>query len=127
MLQDFDVLLGTITTPHQSPMVFIGWFQDFPDPSDFVDPILSCAAAVGGANTAWYCNEEIDALAAKALAEQDDATRIAMYQDIQKRIMADAPWAPVLFNETVSLLGPGDRQPAPSDLSVRPATDRRQE
>lgn len=105
VIQEFDVLLGTIAVPHQAPMVLIGWFQDFPDPSDFIDPILSCAAAVeGGANISWYCNEEIDALSAAALAEQDDATRIAMYQDIQKRIMADAPWVPTTLNETVELV-----------------------
>ena len=49
--QDFDVLLGTITVPHQAPLVFIGWFQDFPDPSDFFDPILSCATAVPARST----------------------------------------------------------------------------
>ncbi len=105
VIQEFDVLLGTITVPHQAPMVMIGWFQDFPDPSDFIDPILSCATAVdGGANLSWYCNEEIDAMSAQALAEQDDATRIAMYQDIQRRIMADAPWAPTTWSETVELV-----------------------
>ena len=105
VLQEFDVLLGTITTPHQAPMVLIGWFQDFPDPSDFIDPVLSCGSAVeGGANIAWYCNEAIDALAATALAEQDDATRIAMYQDIQKQIMADAPWVPTTLSETVEVV-----------------------
>jgi ABC-type transport system substrate-binding protein len=105
VLQDWDVLLGTITTPHEAPMVLIGWFQDFPDPSDFVDPILSCATAVpGGANSSWYCNEEVDALAAAALGEPDDAKRIAMYQDIQNRIMADAPWVPTTFSETVEVV-----------------------
>ena len=100
--QEFSVLLGTIQTPHQAPLVYIGWFQDFPDPSDFIDPILSCATAVkGGANSAWYCNKEIDAASAAALAEQDDAKRLSMYQDIQKRIMADAPWVPTVLSETV--------------------------
>jgi ABC-type transport system substrate-binding protein len=105
VLQEFDVLLGTITTPHQAPLVYIGWFQDFPDPSDFIDPILSCASAVaGGANSASYCNKDIDASSAAALAEQDDTKRIAMYQDIQKRIMADAPWVPLTLSETVELV-----------------------
>lgn len=105
VIQEFDVLLGTITVPHQAPMVLIGWFQDFPDPSDFIDPVLSCATAVeGGANLSWYCNEEIDALAAQALAEQDDATRLAMYQDLQRRIMADAPWVATTYSETVELV-----------------------
>jgi peptide/nickel transport system substrate-binding protein/oligopeptide transport system substrate-binding protein len=105
VLQEFDVLLGTITVMHQAPLVYIGWFQDFPDPSDFFDPILSCATAVeGGFNSSWYCNEEVDALGAQALAEQDDAVRLAMYQDIQRRIMDDAPWVPTVLSETVELV-----------------------
>ncbi len=105
VLQEFDVLLGTITTPHQAPLVYIGWFQDFPDPSDFIDPILSCASAVaGGANAALYCNADVDTAAAAALAEQDDTKRLAMYQDIQKQVMADAPWVPTTLSETVELV-----------------------
>jgi peptide/nickel transport system substrate-binding protein/oligopeptide transport system substrate-binding protein len=100
--QDFDVLLGTIQTPHAAPMVQIGWFQDFPDPSDFIDPILSCASAVqGGANIAWYCNEEIDADAAEARIVSDLDEAVPLYQDIQERIMADAPWVPILHPEWV--------------------------
>jgi peptide/nickel transport system substrate-binding protein len=102
--QSFDVLLGTIVVPHQAPMVFIGWFQDFPDPSDFFDPILSCATAVAGAfNLALYCNKEVDDLGATALGEQDDTKRLAMYKTIQDKVMADAPWAPILFSQTVIL------------------------
>jgi ABC-type transport system substrate-binding protein len=98
VLQEFDVLLGTITTPHEAPLVWIGWFQDFPDPSDFYDPILSCAAAVeGGANVSWYCNEENDALAAEAKGLQDPDERLAMYQELELRVMEDAPWVPVYF------------------------------
>jgi ABC-type transport system substrate-binding protein len=98
VLQEFDVLLGTITTPHEAPLVLIGWFQDFPDPSDFYDPILSCAAAVeGGANSSWYCNEENDALAAEAKGLQDTEERLAMYQELELRVMEDAPWVPITF------------------------------
>lgn len=96
--QEFDVLLGTVTTPHEAPLVYIGWFQDFPDPSDFYDPILSCAAAVeGGANTAWYCSEEADGLAAEAKGLQDTEERLALYQELELRVMEDAPWIPLVF------------------------------
>ena len=96
--QEFDVLLGTITTPHEAPLVYIGWFQDFPDPSDFYDPILSCAAAVeGGANTSWYCSEEADALAIEAKGLQDLEERLALYQELELRVMEDAPWIPIIF------------------------------
>lgn len=96
--QSFDELIGTITVPHQAPLVYIQWFQDFPDPSDFIDPILSCAAAVeGGSNSSWYCSEEIDELAAEARPIQDPGERLAMYGEIERLIMDDAPWVPLFF------------------------------
>lgn len=103
--QEFDVLLGTISTPHEAPLVYIGWFQDFPDPSDFIDPILSCASAVeGGANSAWYCDDEIDALAAEAKVMAEEQQRLAAYQDLELRIMEDAPWVPIIFPLTDTFL-----------------------
>ena len=76
--QSFDTFLNTIETPHMAPMAYVGWFEDYPDPSDFIDPILSCASAVkGGANAAWYCNAAIDAQAAAARGETDGAKRVS--------------------------------------------------
>ncbi len=89
----------------QAPMIWSGgmaWIADFPDPSNFYGPILGCAGAVqGGWNWSWYCNEELDAMAAEADSIVDpEATdeRLAKWSDIYTRIMEDAPWAPV-FNE----------------------------
>ncbi|HZM72704.1 MAG TPA: ABC transporter substrate-binding protein [Candidatus Polarisedimenticolia bacterium] len=102
--QDFDVLIGTITTPHTAPLVFIGWFQDFPDSSDFYDPMFSCSANVpGGASFGWYCNEENDALAAKARSEPNEATRNQLYQQVEDALMADIPSVP-LYNPDVVVL-----------------------
>ena len=105
--QDFDVLIGTITTPHAAPLVYIGWFQDFPDPSDFYDPIFSCAANVpGGASYGWYCNKDADALAATARANQDATARDGQYKDLQDMVMADVPSVPLFFPDTVVLVSP---------------------
>lgn len=104
--QEFATFLDTIETPHAAPIGWVGWFQDYPDPSDFIDPILSCASAVkGGANAALYCNKDIDALAAAAKGETDATKRVTEYQDIQKKIMADAPWAPFRHQEWYTLVG----------------------
>jgi peptide/nickel transport system substrate-binding protein/oligopeptide transport system substrate-binding protein len=88
-----------------APMLWSGgmaWIADYPDPSNFYGPILGCGGAVpGGWNWAKYCNEEIDALAAKAdgMAGADQAeARIEMWRQIYNKIMDDAPWVPV-FNE----------------------------
>ena len=88
-----------------APMLWSGgmaWIADYPDPSNFYGPILGCGGAVpGGWNWAKYCNEEIDAMAAKAdgMAGDDQAAeRLEMWRGIYNRIMDDAPWVPV-FNE----------------------------
>ena len=104
--QEFATFLDTIETPHKAPIGFVGWFQDYPDPSDFIDPILSCASAVpGGANASLYCNKDVDALAATAKGETDTTKRLADYQKIQQMIMADAPWAPFRHQEFYTLVG----------------------
>ena len=102
--QDFDTLIGTITVPHQAPLVSIGWFADFPDPSNFIDPILSCAAAVeGGANSSWWCDPDIDAQAADARTIRSIDEAVPVYQDIQRRIMEQVPLIP-LYNDTWTTL-----------------------
>jgi ABC-type oligopeptide transport system substrate-binding subunit len=90
--------MGTITTPHGAPMSLIGWGQDFPDPSDFVDPMFTCASAVeGGVNVAWYCDPAVDEAAAAARQVIDMAEAVPLYQDIQATIMAAAPVVPLQF------------------------------
>ena len=86
-----------------APMLWSGgmaWIADYPDPSNFYGPILGCGGAVpGGWNWAKYCNEEIDALAAKAdgMASTDQAeARIDLWRQIYNQIMEDAPWVPVM-------------------------------
>ena len=88
-----------------APMLWSGgmaWIADYPDPSNFYGPILGCGGAVpGGWNRAKYCNEEIDALAAKTdgMAGSDQAAeRIELWRQIYNRIMDNAPWVPV-FND----------------------------
>jgi ABC-type transport system substrate-binding protein len=88
-----------------APMIWSGgmaWIADFPDPSNFYGPILGCGGAVqGGWNWSWYCNEELDKLAAEADAMTDPAAkaeREKKWSEIFVKIMEDAPWAPI-FNE----------------------------
>jgi peptide/nickel transport system substrate-binding protein len=42
-------------------------------------------------NFMGYCNKEVDALFAQAGETMDESKRKAIFLDIQKRIMADAP------------------------------------
>ena len=103
---DQSVIISAGGTPNTVPLIWsggMGWIADFPDPSDFYQPILGCGGAVkGGWNWSWYCNKDIDAEAAKADAmvapDQADA-RAKLWSQIFDKIMTqDAPWVPV-FNE----------------------------
>jgi oligopeptide transport system substrate-binding protein len=93
-------------TENTAPLIWSGgmaWIADYPDPSDFYGPILGCAGAVkGGWNWSWYCNKEIDAMAAKAdamVAPDQEKARADLWKQIFDKIMTDdAPWVPV-FNE----------------------------
>jgi ABC-type transport system substrate-binding protein len=97
-------------SPKTAPMVWsggMGWTADFPDPSNFYGPILGCGSAVqGGWNWSWYCNKAIDADAAKANAIVDpnrQEERIALWRSIYGRIMQEAPWVPIMNQETYIL------------------------
>ncbi len=68
------------------------WYQDFPDPSDFIGPLYTNPIE-GGANANFYQNAEVDKLYDASSSELDPATRIDMFVQMQDLIMADAPSA----------------------------------
>jgi ABC-type transport system substrate-binding protein len=90
----YQTLYGT---KGKVPIGLNGWYQDFPDPNDFVEPILSCASAVPGSqNAAWYCNPKVDAVAQRLKSTTDQKARLTQYPALDKLIMQDAPWVPLL-------------------------------
>nr|WP_283179086.1 ABC transporter substrate-binding protein [Gemmobacter sp. 24YEA27] len=96
-----------------APMIWSGgmaWIADFPDPSNFYGPILGCGGAVeGGWNWSKYCNEGLDAMAAKADSTVDPAKadeRLKLWSDVYMGVMEDAPWAPVFNEQRFTLKSP---------------------
>jgi len=113
-------------TQGQAPMVWsggLGWIADFPDPSDFYGPILSCGSAVaGGWNWSWYCNKAVepravaaDAMPVPAKAAERAAAWAQIFTDIQSQ---DAPWIPV-FNER-RVVARSKRMGGPNEIYVDP-------
>jgi len=68
------------------------WYQDFPDPSDFVGPLYTHPIE-GGANANFYENPEVNALYEQSNSELDPVKRIEMFVQMQDIIMGDAPSA----------------------------------
>lgn len=81
MKGDFDLTLRTINL-------------DFPDPSIVFNFVFD-SEMIGGANFARYRNREVDQLIGRADRSLDSAERTALYQQAQRRVMADLPTVPL--------------------------------
>lgn len=87
-----------VGTKYKAPMSWSAWFQDFPDPNDFFEPILSCASAVPGTfNEPWYCDPKVDTIANRLKAMTDRTQRLKQYPMLDRRVMQDAPVVPVYY------------------------------
>lgn len=80
-----------------------GWVADYPDPENFLDVLFHTGSQ---ANDSGYSNPEIDSLLDKARVEQDPATRIRMYQDIETRLINDGAALPLWFGSHHVLVKP---------------------
>ena len=79
--------------PGRDGAVILGWTGDNGDPDNFMGVLLSCASAgEGGANRAFWCNQEFSDLLAKAKATSDPAERTKLYEQAQVIFKDQAPW-----------------------------------
>ncbi|HZU12049.1 MAG TPA: ABC transporter substrate-binding protein [Chloroflexota bacterium] len=93
-----NTLTAAVGTKRKVPITFEAWFQDFPDPNDFFEPIFSCASAVPGTfNEPWYCDPKVDRYANQLKVMQNRAQRLRLYPRLDKMVMQDAPIVP-LYN-----------------------------
>ncbi|MBL8605746.1 MAG: ABC transporter substrate-binding protein [Myxococcales bacterium] len=79
----------------KAQMTSAGWQQDYPDPSDFLDPLFHSRAIndEDSNNVAFYKNPRLDALLDRARRELDPPTRQRLYDEAQGIVVDEAPWA----------------------------------
>jgi peptide/nickel transport system substrate-binding protein len=90
----------------------VGWFsyyQDYPAPSDFISPLLTCHSFLpgnpGNLNAAEFCNRRIDAQVTQALALQaHNPSTAALWALIDHQIVNQAPWVPIYNPRSLVLL-----------------------
>lgn len=80
-----------------------GWCADYPDPQNFLDILYHSGSRQ---NEGRYANPEVDALLEQARVEPDVATRLALYADIERRIVADAPAVFISHSLQAALVSP---------------------
>lgn len=92
----------------KAPLALTFWVADYPEGSDFLQALMSCASAVPqGHNYAYYCNPEMDELVAQALAETDPDAATAKYEEASKLMLADNPIVPLYFGTKTELHSTG--------------------
>lgn len=73
--------------------VILGWTGDNGDPDNFLSVLLSCASAQpGGANRAFWCNQEFSDLLTQAKQTSDVDERTKLYEQAQVIFKDQAPW-----------------------------------
>ena len=75
-----------------------GWFQDYPDPSDFLDVLFNGRYIIESDcnNTAFYNHTNVNQLLDQANASLDAGERTRLYRQAEDLIMRDAPWVPLM-------------------------------
>jgi oligopeptide transport system substrate-binding protein len=80
-----------------------GWIADYPDPQNFLDILFHTGAEY---NTGNYSSAQVDALLDQAGVEQNEATRFAMYQQAEQKIVDEAACLPLWFGKNYLLVRP---------------------
>jgi oligopeptide transport system substrate-binding protein len=73
----------------QLPMFRLSWYADIPDPDNFLFPLLHSTSRT---NRTFYRNPLADQLLEQARRELDENRRIALYREVERLVMEDAPW-----------------------------------
>lgn len=84
-------------------MFMLGWVADYPDPHNFLDNLFYTESEN---NAFGYSNPELDNLLDQAAVEQDNATRLSMYQQAEQEIVNEAPCLPLWFGTNYILVKP---------------------
>jgi len=84
--------------------------QDYPAPSDFINPLLSCGsflpASPDNVNTAEFCDPRIDAAATTAIAGGTSAPVLAAsrWAAVDHALTDQAPWVSLYYPRALTVL-----------------------
>ena len=75
------------------------WIADYPDAESYFTVLYSKNTAPP--NYTHYNNPEYDRIYERALTEKNDSLRYALYHDLERMIIADAPIVPLYYDEVL--------------------------
>ncbi|GAB3756663.1 ABC transporter substrate-binding protein [Microlunatus parietis] len=104
---DSNALIQTATGPKGDYDLYLGsWQPDFPSANGNIQPLFaSSQIGNGNYNISRYSNPEVDELVKKATGTIDPAAAEAIWAEIDKKIMTDAPVIPLTYTKNSFLHG----------------------
>ncbi len=84
-------------------MFHLGWIMDYPDPEDVLDVLFYSKSKQ---NNSRYSDPVIDQKLEAARTERDTEKRLALYREVEKKLIDDAAWIPMFFDTTHTLVKP---------------------
>jgi oligopeptide transport system substrate-binding protein len=106
----------TMLKQGQLPMFRLAWFADIPDPDNMLSPLLH---STGSSNHTFYRNPLVDQLLEQARRKLPYAQRIALYREVERLVLDDAPWIPQRYSVLEYLYQPYVQGVEVSLLGVR--------
>ncbi len=92
---NYFTVMGNLTTPDLDTG-WVNWFEDYPNPNDFFQPLLAAESIQPTNNTNWSQIDDpaLSAKIAKLGEEQLGPKQEAEYASLDREYMEQAPWAP---------------------------------
>jgi peptide/nickel transport system substrate-binding protein len=93
--KNYYPVVGNESTPDLDAG-FIAWFQDYPNPNNFLQPLFSteAIAATGATNLSRYSNAEVDEQIAELAEVPLGPEQEAAYAELDRKLMEEAAAAP---------------------------------
>jgi ABC-type transport system substrate-binding protein len=114
----FAVFLETTQRRGAVGLSMSAWSQDFPDPSNFIDTLFHSRSiqSENSQNASFYSNPQLDQLLDRARVEANHDRRIGMYQEAERMLLNDAPWAFLYYPIKTQVTQPYVRGLVPSPV-----------
>jgi peptide/nickel transport system substrate-binding protein len=92
---NYFTVIGNLSTPGLDAG-WSDWFQDYPHPNDFFQPLLAGESiqSTNNNNFAQFDNPTVNSQVKKLGSEQLGPDQEKAYAELDKEIMEEAPWAP---------------------------------
>ncbi len=109
-------LLLEQTASSQALFFRASWIADYPDAENYLSVFYGNNPAPP--NYTRYKNPQFDALYESALEVTDDSTRYALYREMDRMIVEDAPVVPLWYDEVIRLVQPRVQGFRPNALNL---------